>query len=192
MVVMLFQNPRLLLDDVGFQLSFLATIALVTVTPRLEGRFNFLPDAGGIRESVVSSLSAIFLSTPLLIWQFGSVSLIAPFTNLFVLPFLPYLMLLGFATLLIGCFSIPAGLFVSLFSSSLSSIVLHIVLWFGSLSFASLPVPHPRIVAAIVMMSCLMFLFYPFFKNIFRPRVPRSFILSLSEGGSDGHRTNRV
>lgn len=173
MAVMLFQNPRLLLDDVGFQLSFVATIALVVVTPRLEGYFNFLPDAAGIRESVISSIAAILLSTPLLIWQFGSISLIAPFTNLFVLPFLPYLMLLGFVTLLIGCLSIPTGLFLSIFPSSLSSVILHIVTWFGSLPFASLPVPHPRIVAIIMIIGCLVFLSYPLIKKYFLLRLPR-------------------
>ncbi|OGL77309.1 hypothetical protein A3E97_04245, partial [Candidatus Uhrbacteria bacterium RIFCSPHIGHO2_12_FULL_47_12] len=84
--VMLFYNPRWLLDDVGFQLSFVAFAAIIFIAPRLEEKLEFVPEHIGIRNALAGSLSAIFLTLPIILWQFGSISLVAPFANVFVLP----------------------------------------------------------------------------------------------------------
>jgi len=90
--LMLVFNPLLLLYDVGFQLSFVATVAIVALTKPWSERLDFVPDVLGMRQAFAGSLAAIVLTLPIVLWHFGTVSLVAPFANLLVLPLVPYAM----------------------------------------------------------------------------------------------------
>jgi len=70
--LMLFQNPFLLRHDVGFMLSFLATVGLLVLYPLLEEYCKHLPKFGPAKEVVLQSLSAQAFVLPVLIFAFGS------------------------------------------------------------------------------------------------------------------------
>lgn len=89
-------NPKILVYDVGFQLSFLATCGLIFVSPLIEKYFKWVPDFFGMRESVLMTMSAQIAALPVIVYNFGRLSLISPVANLFVLPFIPLAMLFGF------------------------------------------------------------------------------------------------
>ncbi|MBU0964672.1 competence protein ComEC family protein, partial [Patescibacteria group bacterium] len=97
-VVMLLINPKVLVFDAGFQLSFLATIGLVYVSPIIEKVFKWVPAVLEIRASLVATLSATLMTLPLIIFQFGRLSLVAPLVNVLILPAIPVSMGLGFIT----------------------------------------------------------------------------------------------
>ena len=59
--VMILLDPFILRFDVGFQLSFLATIGLIYASPVLERRLKFLPNKLEIRSSLANSLAAQIL-----------------------------------------------------------------------------------------------------------------------------------
>ena len=94
--VMLAFNPLLLKLDVGFQLSFLAVMGIIYLMPIFQYYFlkwfpiKFL---GGL---LSMTLAAQVFTLPILIYNFGYVSLVAPFTNVLVVPLLPYIMISGF------------------------------------------------------------------------------------------------
>ncbi len=94
-LTMLFHNPLILLHDLGFQLSFLATTGLMFFSGPLSRRLTWVTEKFGWRENLATTLAAILLTEPLLLWQFGRVSLIAPLVNAVVLPFIPVAMALG-------------------------------------------------------------------------------------------------
>ncbi len=93
------------LNDVGFQLSFLATFGIIYVYPILKDKFSRLPDFFGIRETFLVTMSAQITVVPILIYHFGNLSLIAPLMNLIVLPLIPFVMMFGFVSLVISFFS---------------------------------------------------------------------------------------
>ena len=148
--IMLFWNPRWLLDDVGFQLSFVAFAAIMFLAPRLEEKLEFVPERFGIRDALAGSLSAIILTLPIILWQFGSISLVAPFANVFVLPLLPFLMFYTIAILPIAWLSTSIGQLVALPSLWGSKYILAMISIFASPSFASVSVPSAQVVAVIV------------------------------------------
>lgn len=159
--LMLLQNPRLLFDDVGFQLSFVATVGLVVFSSRLEPRFTFLPQTAGLREAFVASLSAIIATTPVLLWHFGTFSLVAPLVNLLILPAIPYLMFFSALGAAAGFVSTAAGAAVSLPAWGLSSFVLHVVTWFGAIPFAQVEVKSAHGIAiALCFMLGIIFLWH--------------------------------
>ncbi|MFA5746814.1 MAG: ComEC/Rec2 family competence protein [Candidatus Paceibacterota bacterium] len=101
---MLAFNPLLLRYDVGFQLSFLAVAGLIFIEPMLKEKLNFIPDKRffNLKEMLSQTLSAQIATLPILIYNFGSFSLIAPLANILVLPAIPWLMALGFIFVLAG------------------------------------------------------------------------------------------
>jgi|GEM_PF-1096707 len=100
-VVMVMVNP-LLVEDLSFQLSFLATLALLTIAPFLKGiiKYRYLEDFW-------SSLSAQALVWPLVAYRFKSVSFWSPLTNLSLLWSVEPAMLLGFLSMVTPSFLRP-------------------------------------------------------------------------------------
>lgn len=110
--VMIFINPYLLRFDLSFQLSFLATLGIIIVPLYIRRYFGWLPETLDIRETVMATVAAEIFVFPLILWHFGSVSLIAPLANLLVLPFIAYTMFGGFVVGVIGLAASPiAGIF---------------------------------------------------------------------------------
>jgi competence protein ComEC len=94
--VMLIFNPLLLRYDVGFQLSFLATLGIVYVYPILEDYLMQKNKFSGIWEILLLTLAAQAFVLPIILINFERLSLISPLANLLVLPIIPLTMLLGF------------------------------------------------------------------------------------------------
>lgn len=84
--VMLAWHPELGFD-VGFQLSFLGTAAIILLTPSIEHRLAFLP--GLLREPFAVTCAAQVGTLPVMAQGFHIVSPIAPVANAAVLPLLP-------------------------------------------------------------------------------------------------------
>lgn len=102
-VLMLLFNPKILVYDLGFQLSFLATLGLVYLHPvlmkltKIENcKWKIVKLVAG--DYLLTTLSAIIMTQPLILFQFGKLSLVAPLANILVLPLVPLAMLLGFIT----------------------------------------------------------------------------------------------
>jgi competence protein ComEC len=89
-------NPGILAHDPSFQLSFLASLGLVYITPILERRFRAEKNPGFFREIALSTVSTQIAVLPLLLWKTGLLSLVALPVNLLVLPVIPFTMLSAF------------------------------------------------------------------------------------------------
>jgi competence protein ComEC len=130
-------NPLILLNDAGFQLSFLATCGLVYVSPLIEKYFVKLPQFFGIRESMTVTIAAQILALPIILLNFERLSLIAPFANVLVLPFVPAAMLFGFFAVILGYFSNFLSLFLGFLAYLVMGLMVLLVRFFATLPFAS-------------------------------------------------------
>ena len=103
--VMVVFNPKVLVFDPGFQLSFLATLGLITLAPKISSRLGFIkwsrkPRSGETgRELVAMTLSAQLAVFPWFLWHGIILSPLALPANLLVLPIVPLAMLFGFLTM---------------------------------------------------------------------------------------------
>ncbi|MGH3421291.1 MAG: ComEC/Rec2 family competence protein, partial [Streptosporangiaceae bacterium] len=89
--------------DVGFQLSFAGTAAIILLTPGIERRLRFLPHF--FREPFAVTCAAQVGTLPMMATDFHVLSPIAPLANALTLPILPVLVICG---LLLGpCSFIP-------------------------------------------------------------------------------------
>lgn len=130
-------NPLIMLNDVGFQLSFLATCGLVYVSPLIEKYFVKLPEIFGIRESMTMTISAQVLALPIILLNFGRLSLISPLANILVLPFVPVVMLFGFFSIALGYFSYFLSLIFGFIAYLIMNLMIFLVSFFAAVPLAS-------------------------------------------------------
>ena len=97
-VFMIILNPFVLVYDVSFQLSFIATIAVIFFTPKIEKYFLWITARFGLRDIVSVTCAAYIFVLPFILYKMGNFSLVALPANIFILPFVPLTMLLGFLT----------------------------------------------------------------------------------------------
>lgn len=95
-LIMLIINPKILFWDVGFQLSFAATLGIIYFFPLLNNLTKIIPELFGVKSLLLTTLSAIFATMPFILFSFGNLSLSAPIVNILILPAVPLAMLLGF------------------------------------------------------------------------------------------------
>lgn len=106
---MLFSNPLLLKFDVGFQLSFLAIIGIIYLQPILFDCLNKIPNPKFFpaRTTLSATFAAQIFVFPILIYNFGTISLISPLANLLIVPFLAPITILIFLFSLSGMIFFP-------------------------------------------------------------------------------------
>ena len=83
---MLLLDPRLGLD-LGFQLSALATVGLITLQPRVAALGSRLP--GWVREPLAGTVAAQLATLPVLAASFHQISTVAPLSNVLAAPAIP-------------------------------------------------------------------------------------------------------
>ncbi len=139
--LMLWFNPLLLVFGVGFQLSFLATLGLILLSPRLQSRLTFIPERLNLRGLFCATLATTIFVTPLLLFAIGELSLVSLIVNLLVLPMVPIAMLLVASVGFLGYLSSSLALLFS-FPAYFSLLYINkIALWFSNLPLASVTIP---------------------------------------------------
>ena len=136
--LMVFVNPFALRFDIGFQLSFLAVMGLAYIYPSLDRKLAKIPKLGGLKETILMTLSAQIAVFPLLMFYFDQFSIVSLPANILVLPFVPYAMAAGFAAGIAGLIWPLLGQIVGVVAWAISAYQLAVIQWFASLSWASL------------------------------------------------------
>jgi competence protein ComEC len=105
-IVLLIIQP-LWIWDLGFQLSFLATLGLLVTVPPLTQRLDWLPPA--IASLLAVPIAAMLWTLPLQLYQFGVAPLYCLLANLCTTPFLIILTIGGFSSAVVALISPWAG-----------------------------------------------------------------------------------
>ena len=145
-VVMVWLNPLILFWDLGFQLSFLATAGIIFLYPIWkESEFwqqDWFNRKGQIiRETLLSTFSALTFVIPWIIFKTQVFSLVSPITNLLILPFVPLIMMGGAIVAIFSLLFYPFGLFLGALLNLILIYFLKVVSLFSSLSWSQIYVP---------------------------------------------------
>jgi competence protein ComEC len=138
--VMLLLNPYLLVYDVGFQLSFMATLGLILIAPQFEGRVITALSTFGIKDFLVATVATQIAVLPLLLYHIGEFSLVAIIVNVVVLPVVPLAMLATFITGVIGVYSLSLALPLAYIAYVVLAYCITVVTWFADLPLAAVAV----------------------------------------------------
>lgn len=137
-------NPFILVDDVGFQLSFAATCGLIYMTDAVTlflkkmRIWRFIPEIFSIREAFVTTLAAQTFAVPIIVRVFGRFSLIAPLANVAVVSFIPLAMLFSFGAVLISYFWFYGGLLVAYAGWFFLELIMQIAHWSAQIPWSSI------------------------------------------------------
>lgn len=139
--LMLLFNPKILRYDIGFQLSFLATLGIIYVSPILFKKgFYKIPNDLEFRESFLMTVSAQIMTFPIIIYNFGRLSLIAPIVNVLILPVVPLSMLYGFIATLLGFFELILAKIAGFFAWIFLAYEIKTIKLFSEIPFASIKI----------------------------------------------------
>jgi competence protein ComEC len=138
--LMVIHNPKILAFDVSFQLSFMATLGLIYLSPKIIEYLKFLPSKFQIRELMAATIATQLFVLPILLFKVGNLSIISPIANLIVLPFIPLTMLFGFFTSLVGLISSLISLPLATISYFLLHFQITIVQLLSGLPFSSVSI----------------------------------------------------
>lgn len=119
--LMVLYNPKVLVFDLGFQLSFLALLGIVYLNPVLKKILN-MEDPGFFswKGNFLTTLSAQLMVLPLLLGKFGIFSLTSLLANVLILEIIPLTMAMGFILALAG--------FLSGFLAKLAALAVNLLL----------------------------------------------------------------
>jgi len=142
-------NPYAIYDW-GFQLSFMATAGLFFLSPALEQILSFGKIKSGFLKIFSETLGAQIFVLPILVGNFGQVSIIAPLTNLLIIPIVPMTMFFV-ALSLVGYFILHIlGMFFGGISAVLLSYILSVIKISSSFKFASLSIKIEPVYAYLI------------------------------------------
>lgn len=170
-LIMIIQNPKILLHDPSFQLSFLATLGLIILATPIEKKLSFVTEKLGMRGILAATFATQIFVSPYILYMMGQLSVISVFANILVLPLIPFTMLFVFLTGAVGFVSHSASALFAWVSHILLSYELLIVESFSQIPHAAVNVPIFSFFWVIVFYSVLAVVFtFAHFRNSFLQR----------------------
>lgn len=167
-VGMILLNPFVLVYDVSFQLSFIATVAVIFFTPRIEKYFLWVPDFFKLRDIVSVTCAAYIFVLPFILYKMGNLSIVALPANILILPFIPFTMLLGFLTGFFGLISYLLAVPIGYISYLMLHYELGVISFFSNLPFAMFSISNfPLILTILIYIYFIYMLFGKSIKSFF-------------------------
>ena len=154
-LLMITYDPRIV-TDMSFQLSFIATAGVLFLPPKILRYFSFLPARFGIREMIVSTVSATISVLPLILYSTGVLSVVSLLVNSLILLFIPYAMLFVFIAGALGLISKTIALPFGFIAYLILHYVLSTISIFGSFKFSSFTIQSFPLVVTIVLYLILI------------------------------------
>ena len=179
-LILLAASPCMLFN-IGFQLSYAATLAIVMLCKNIKKLFrrSFMPN--WIAEIIAATLAAQIGVLPITLIYFNKISLIAIIPNVLAVPMLELITILGMLMALSGQFSLHISQIIGYLNSIFLSAVLYITKLASSVPFATVKTVTPPIVLAIAYYIFVWFLlWYKPLKNIVLKPRHAAIILSFA------------
>lgn len=166
LIFMILINPFVLVYDVSFQLSFIATVAVIFFTPKIEKYFLWVTDKFQLRDIVSVTFATYVFVAPFILYKMGNFSLVALPANILILPLIPFTMMLGFVTGFAGFFSYILSIPIGYISYLFLHYELGVIGFFSNLSFSSFSFPNfPLFLTLLIYMYFIYMLFGRSIKN---------------------------
>ncbi len=178
--VMTFLDPHVPWD-VGFQLSFAATLGLVLYAQPLAnwaekwlirwvGKSTASQIIAPLSDAVLLTLAAQITTLPVIAYHFERISLISLIANPFILPAQPAVMILGGLAAVFGAIYAPVGQILAYGAWPFPAYTIRTVEWFASLPNGVLPLGEFSLLFVITFYAILLILtFYPEKINPLKP-----------------------
>ena len=155
-ILLLLCSPYMLFN-IGFQLSFAATLSLALMHKRMKGllSFKYLPAA--VVDVLAATISAQLGVLPITLYYFNKLSVISLLSNLLVVPLMEVITILGTVMAVLGQLSIIFSQIVGYVNCVFLSFVLYVTGISASLPFATVRIVTPSIALVLIYYLALWF-----------------------------------
>ena len=161
-------NP-FLVHDVGFQLSFVATLGLILFSDPIakqlqkwlkkdESENSFLTLL--IYDYLSPLLAAQIIVTPLLIYYFRQFSLVSLPANLLIAPLQPPIMIFGGLSVLLGFFAFPLGKLFSFIAWAFTAMTIRIVTAFNAIPTNSIHLAQLSVTTVLLFYIVIILVYF--------------------------------
>jgi len=167
LVLILLFNPYAV-KDIGLQLSFLSTFGIIVFANRIN-RFIKRPFkfenkyARGITNffstTLSTSLSAIIFTTPVIAWNFGTVSLIAPISNMLLILVINIVFIISMFVVVLAFIYIPVAKILALPIAILAELILKAAVFIAEIPFAQINIDHSYQAVFLIYIYIALILF---------------------------------
>lgn len=169
-MLLLLSSPSMLYN-IGFQLSYVATLSLVLFYKNIKEaiKLKYLPEL--ISDVLAATLAAQVGVLPITVLYFNNVSIISVVTNVLVIPVVELITILGSIMAVVGQLNIFLSQILGYFNSPLLTFVLFVTKTASNVPFAVLRVTTPSLLLVFIYYGCLLFFMWykPMKKVIVKP-----------------------
>lgn len=163
-LLMTMYDPKILLYDVSFHLSFLATFGIIFLHKPFINFFDKYIFNKILLETFCVTLSAYLITLPYIVATFSKISLYAILVNILVVPLVPIAMLFSFLTATLGYFSSFIGMGFGYISYLILKFIIDVVSLMSSLPFASINLSVSYSIMGLVYIFGVVFYFIYLYK----------------------------
>ncbi|SNX55223.1 DNA internalization-related competence protein ComEC/Rec2 [Thermoanaerobacterium sp. RBIITD] len=139
-VLILIINP-LMLYDIGFQLSFAATLAILCLYKPIKEKLKLKNEI--IRDAISLTVAAQLGTLPITIYVFHNISIISLVPNLIIVPIVSVTVIIGFLSAFFGLIMPYLAFLLNIINTPIVEIVLYLTKFFANVPYASINVPIP-------------------------------------------------
>lgn len=157
-IILLTVNPYTLFD-IGFQLSFFATISLVMLYPRLKELIDhkYIPNI--VSDTLAATIAAQIGVVPITLYYFNNFSTISILSNLLVVPVVQIITIIGFTMVFAGIVNIHVAVLIGYINNTFLSFVLFVTEFTSKIPYASLKLPTPTLAMIIGYYLAILYIF---------------------------------
>ncbi|HEY9059655.1 MAG TPA: DNA internalization-related competence protein ComEC/Rec2 [Pseudobacteroides sp.] len=178
LILLLLYNPYTLFD-IGFQLSFAATLSLVLFYKYIKSKldFKFLPSF--VSDVMAATLAAQLGVVPISTMYFNKISIISLISNLVVVPLVEVITILGIIMVIIGQISTFPAELLGLVCNTFLSFILYVAKISSEIPFAVIKITTPSIFGLLIYYLCIIYFLWlkPTYEINLKPRY---YVISIS------------
>lgn len=149
-----------MLFNIGFQLSYAATLGIVMLYKNITNIITCRLIPGKVAQVIAATLAAQLGVLPITLIHFNKLSLISIFPNILVAPILELITILGMLMAILGQFSLYLSTLIGYLNNIFLSTVLYITKWSSGVSFAAIKTVTPSLIVAAAYYVVIWFLFW--------------------------------
>lgn len=144
--VLMLINPYYLFN-IGFQLSFLATLSILILSPKIE--HIFYPHKNYMTRSISTILGVLVGIFPIQIYYFNGVSLMGILANILIVPILSISLILSFLMLIFDFASIGINSIIGPVLNFILSFQFNVLRHLSSIGYGMIKFPSPEVITII-------------------------------------------
>jgi len=176
-VLLLLQNPYTLFN-IGFQLSFAATLSLVLFYRNIKSMIKIKLLPGFVSDTLAATVSAQLGVLPITALYFNKVSIISVASNLIVVPVLEVITIAGSLMAVLGQFSITLSRIIGYANCTFLSFVLFISRITADFPYAVIRIVTPS--CLILIVYYLLVAFFLWYKPMHKPKIKPVYYMAVS------------